>query len=132
MSKYMERAKELRNSQYRHYNCAQAVLIPFAEEKGLSEEAAFALTDNYGSGMKMGSVCGAIAGGLMVLGLYGINDTKTITEYYRTIRANHDGKIMCADLLAMNKEKGGSRKEHCDSMVYEAVAAVEKIISSEN
>ena len=132
MSKYMDRAIELRNSKDKHYNCAQAVLIPFAEEKGIPEETAFALTDNYATGLKMGSVCGAIAGGLMVLGLYGYNDTKTVAEYYRRFRENHDNMLECRDLLKKNTEMGRPRKEHCDGMAYEAIEIVEDIISEGN
>ena len=40
MSKYLERAKALRNDPNVHYNCAQAVLMAFCEEKGLSSQMA--------------------------------------------------------------------------------------------
>ena len=56
MSKEMERCKELRACTDPHYNCAQAVLTPFAEAKGMSTEEALALTSCFGSGMNMGSV----------------------------------------------------------------------------
>lgn len=69
MSRYMEKAKELRADTGRHYNCAQSVLIPFAADAGIDEEAAFRVAANFGGGMKMGSVCGAVTGGLMALGL---------------------------------------------------------------
>ncbi len=71
MSKYLERAKALRNDPNVHYNCAQAVLMAFCEEKGLSSQMAADLTANFGSGMRIGGVCGAMSGGLLVLGLYG-------------------------------------------------------------
>ena len=35
MSKYMDRAKELRACQSPHYNCAQSVLLPFAPDAGM-------------------------------------------------------------------------------------------------
>lgn len=62
MSRYLDRARELREDPDVHYNCAQSVLIPFAEEAGLTAEQANAITANFGSGMKIGSVCGAITG----------------------------------------------------------------------
>ena len=40
MSKYMDRARELRAIVTPHYNCAQAVLLPFAPDAGVSEEQA--------------------------------------------------------------------------------------------
>ena len=69
MSKAMERAKELRSGSCGNYNCAQSVLIPKWEEMGLDHDMAKRLSKNFGVGMKIGSTCGAITGGLMVLGL---------------------------------------------------------------
>ena len=83
----------------------------------------------YGGGMKMAATCGAVTGGLMVLGMQGIEDAPTIGAYLRTIRENHSGCLDCGDLLRMNKEKGGKRKPHCDGMVYESTELVEKIIA---
>ena len=78
--------------------------------------------------MKMAATCGAITGGLMVLGLCGIDDGQTINDYYARLRNNHDGFLNCADLLRINKERGGARKPHCDGMVYECVEIVEEIL----
>lgn len=128
MSKYMERAKELRGITTPHYNCAQSVLLPFAEDLGLTEEMAFNLGFNFGGGMKIASTCGAFTGGLMVLGLYGVNDPKIIAAYARRIRDNHQGYLDCADLLRINKEQGGEKKAHCDQMVYENIAIVEELL----
>lgn len=51
-------------------NCAQSVFAPFAEEYGLHPEIALKIASTFGGGMKMGSVCGALTGALMVLGLF--------------------------------------------------------------
>ena len=40
MSKYQDRAMELRHDPTFHYNCAQAVLMPFSEKLGLTEAQA--------------------------------------------------------------------------------------------
>ena len=130
MSKYMEKARALRSAEDRHYNCAQSVLIPFAADAGLDEEAACRLTSNFGSGMKRASVCGAITGGLMALGLFGAEDPAVIGEYYKRLRAAHDGLFDCADLLRVNQQRGGQKKPHCDDMVYECVALVEELLRS--
>lgn len=128
MSKYLERAKELRAIVVPHYNCAQSVFLPFAEGTGLSEEQVMAIASNFGAGMKVASVCGAITGGLMALGLYGVNDGPAIHEYFRKLKENHQGCVDCADLLRINKEQGGEKKVHCDEMVYECVNLVEAIL----
>ena len=128
MSKYMDRAKELRASTSIHYNCAQSVLIPFAADAGLSEEDAFRMAANFGGGMLMGGTCGAFTGGMMALGVWGVDDKPVVQELIRTMKANHDGTLDCAKLLAKNAELGNPRKPHCDAMVYEAVELVEKIL----
>lgn len=127
MSEYLKRAEELRGITERHYNCAQAVLVPFAEDGGLTEETAYKIAANFGGGMKMGSVCGAVTGGLMALGLLGIDDPKAANKFCRKIKDNHNGCLLCRDLLRMNAEKGGQKKPHCDAMVYEAVKLVEEM-----
>ena len=72
MGKYLERAKELRASVDPHYNCAQAVLVPFAEEAGFTTEQACAFAAAFGGGMQTGNLCGAFTGALMALGVLGI------------------------------------------------------------
>ena len=128
MSKYMDRAKELRACTSIHYNCAQSVLIPFAADAGLSEEDAFRMAANFGGGMLMGGTCGAFTGGMMALGVWGVDDKPVVQELIRTMKANHDGTLDCAKLLAKNAELGNPRKPHCDAMVYEAVELVEQIL----
>lgn len=132
MSEYLEKAKELRNSTERHYNCAQGALVPFAQNAGLDEEMAAGITANFGSGMRMASVCGAITGGLMVLGLYGADDPESTSEYLRKLKENHRGYVNCSDLLRINKEEGGNKKDHCDGMVYEAVELAYDILKRKN
>lgn len=124
---YLARVDELRADETRHYNCAQSVLIPFAEAAGLDTETAFRLGANFGSGMKRASVCGAVTGGLMALGLLGVDDGPVIAEYHRRLREAHDGLLDCADLLRANQERGGDRKAHCDGMVTECAALVEEL-----
>ena len=128
MSKYTEAAQVLRDDTTLHYNCAQSVLIPFAEEMGLTKEQAFNLGFNFGGGMKRGSVCGAVTAGLMVLGMHGVNDVKILEEYHHAIKANHDDVLDCVDLLRISKEKGIEKKPHCDALIKEVIELVEKYI----
>ncbi|MBR2671285.1 MAG: C_GCAxxG_C_C family protein [Oscillospiraceae bacterium] len=125
MSRYLDRAKELRAIITPHYNCGQSVILPFAVDMGLSEEQAIGIAANFGGGLKRASACGAITGGLVVLGMFGIDDP---SGYYRALRENHEGMLDCADLLRKNKELGGERKPHCDALVFECVTLVEKIL----
>ncbi len=125
---YLARARELRAIVTPHYNCAQSVLLPFAEDLGMNEETVMRIGVHFGAGMKMGSVCGAVTGGLMALGLAGLDDAKIANEFCRKIRNNHEGMLDCKDLLKANAQQGGDKKAHCDAMVYEAVEAVCQIL----
>ena len=90
MSKYLDRAKELRAITERHYNCAQSVIVPFAAAAGIDEETAYKFGANFGGGMKMGSVCGAITGGLMALGMLGLDDPADANAFCRAVKENHE------------------------------------------
>ena len=74
-----EKLEALRADTSVHYNCCQSVLIPFCRECGISEETAYRLGSQFGGGMKMGSVCGAVTGALMVLGMTGAGEERTFT-----------------------------------------------------
>lgn len=128
MSKYLDRAKELRAIVTPHYNCAQSVVLPFAPDVGITEEIALHFARNFGAGMKMAATCGAMTGGLMALGLYGVEDPQSIGEYYRRLRENHNGYLNCSDLLRINREQGREKKPHCDAMVFECVSLVEEML----
>lgn len=129
MSQFLERAKELRAITDRHYNCAQAVLIPFAEAAGLDHETAYRLAANFASGMKRGATCGAITGGLMALGLYGLESAADVQTYHRRLRESHDNQLDCADLLRVWAAAGNQEKKpHCDAMVFECVTLCETLL----
>ena len=118
----MEKARQLRADTQVHYNCAQAVLVAFAQEMGMTEEQAYNLGAHFGSGMRHGSTCGAVTGALMVLGMLGY-DEKEAAALLHQVREGQ-GALDCATLLKSSHEKGIARKEHCDGLVFEMVEAV--------
>lgn len=130
MSKYMEKAKKLRAIEVPHHNCAQSVLMSFTDALGIDDETAFKTGACFGGGMKCGSTCGVVTGGLMVLGLLGIDAPATTQKYVSEFKARHEGMLDCADLLKANAKKGLERKLHCDALVYEAVEEIEKIMAA--
>ena len=123
---HMEKCKALRDDTVKHYNCCQAVLVPFAAEMGVTEEQAYNMGAHFGSGMRPGSTCGAVTGALMVLGMLGY-DEKTATALLRQVREGH-GALDCATLLRTSHEAGIPRMQHCDGIVFELLKAVEEII----
>ena len=128
--KHVEKAMALRTKTPLENNCAQTIMRTYAEEIGISEELASCMACNFGGGMKCGGVCGAITGGLMVLGAKGVEDPGMVGVFQRRIKNNHDGMVNCADLLRANAEKGNGKKEHCDAMIVESIELIDELTKS--
>ena len=65
--------KEARERAYRYelqfHGCSQSVLLPLQELLGLEHELTFKAASALCSGVGMGKTCGALLGGVMVLGM---------------------------------------------------------------
>lgn len=102
------------------YNCAQAVLITFAEELGMDKDTASRLSLSFGAGMGgLREVCGACSAMFMCAGLkYGISDMTAPDalakkkEHYLRIQKmaaqfaeKSGGSIICRELLGLAPKK---------------------------
>jgi C_GCAxxG_C_C family probable redox protein len=102
------------------FNCAQSVISVFCEETGTSDDMALKISCGLGGGMgRNQEVCGAVTGGILVLGLRhgrGVNDepSETMFTYQKTSEfmsrfAERNGSYICRDLLNgcdLNTEAG--------------------------
>lgn len=92
------------------YNCTQSVLYAYGEDFNLDPDTALRLGCGFGAGMgRKGEVCGAVSGGIIVLGLRhgrGERDERLATEttYTKTrqlideFKEQH-GSFICRELL---------------------------------
>lgn len=119
----------LRNHPDIHYNCAQSVLIPFAEDMGLTREQANAVALNFGGGMGCGSVCGAITGALMAMGGLDVPPEQRL-ELLEKIRQAY-GSYNCAELVAGLEPGTPERKAKCDALVADCLRYVCELIGKE-
>ncbi len=126
MGKNVERAAALRNHPDIHYNCAQSVLVAFADRMGYTEEQAFQLGAHLGAGARHGSICGALSGALIVLGALGYGEGEAI-EMLKNFRQSH-GDTDCRVLLRTSLERGEEKKCHCDGLVIEMAAVIESLL----
>ena len=132
MSKYTDLAMERRS----HFtpegrpawNCCQAVVSVFAEDAGYDEDGCMKAATYFRGGMQMGSVCGAVTGSLLALGLAGVDDPQAANDLIRKVRDNHEGMINCKDLLRINAANGGEKMPHCNAMIRECISYVEEIL----
>ena len=133
---------------YSNYNCSQSVLTAFAEELDLDEDTSLKIAFAFGSGMsRIQSVCGALTGAMMVLGMkFGIDkidDTIQKEKVYKLTNLLFDefnkkhGTLLCCELLGydMRTEAGKSeikrlnlRKVKCGKFVKNAVEITVKLI----
>jgi C_GCAxxG_C_C family probable redox protein len=92
------------------YNCAQSVLYAYGPELGLEGETALKVATGLGAGMgRRGEVCGALTGGILVLGLKygrGGQQDRSVTEdtYQKTLELmarfeKRHGSCSCRVLL---------------------------------
>ncbi len=131
------------------YNCAQAVVVTYADVMGISETQALKMASVFGGGMgKLREVCGAVSGMLMVYGAIGgyssYDDLEEKAQVYKKVRdlagefSEQNGSIVCKELLGLTKkEKSGDpaertkeyyQKRPCAELVRIAAEIVEKYI----
>ncbi len=124
------------------YNCAQAVLCTFRDEAGLGEDLALKIPTGLGAGMgRKQEVCGAVTGGILVLGLRhgrGSTEDHSATEqtYLRTrelmdrFAAKH-GSCLCRTLLQgydLATEEGRQRAKADDMPNKVCRACVQTVV----
>ncbi len=145
----MSKSELANNMYFSGYNCAQSVLYSFCEDLNIDKNTALKIACGFGAGMgRKQQVCGAISGGIMVLGLlYGKGENEDSEKTNQTyIKINelidrftkiHDSYI-CRDLIEgcdltspegqrQFKEKDYKNKV-CKQCVIDVVEILEKII----
>jgi C_GCAxxG_C_C family probable redox protein len=128
------------------FNCAQSVLVAFGPEAGMDKELCYKVAGSFGAGMaRRGETCGAVSGGLMVLGLRHAmtkeNDAQAKKNNYDEAEAFLDkfkachGSILCKELLGHDistPEGAKAAKDKglfttlCPKLVGSAVEMLEK------
>lgn len=91
------------------FNCAQTVLSVFSEKYGLSKECALKMTCGLGSGVRLGEICGAVTGAVLVIGLKNGNSTledaaakkdcNEKTEEFVDAFRRQNASVICRDIL---------------------------------
>jgi len=130
------------------YNCAQSVLLAFSDELKLDASTALKIASGFGGGMaRMQDTCGAVAGGIMAIGMAisnGNEDIATNKErvYHVIFQFSNKFKekyrsVKCRDLLNcdLNTEEGQQfyeehelHREVCLSCVCYATAYLEELL----
>ena len=120
------------------YNCAQSVLLAFADELGLTLSDAANLSLPFGSGMAVRNTCGALTGAFMVLGLMQKAQNPPTpgekSETYGKVRdltaafIAANGSDQCRDLLALAAEK--KEAKNCHELVGATAELLEQFLNN--
>ncbi len=143
----MTREERARENFLKGYNCAQAVLLAFADEVGMDEETLARLAAPFGGGMgRLREVCGAVSGMLMADGfLNGYSDPKATTEKKETYARvqmlaarfrEEFGSIICREIVQEQVDSGVTPTERTPEFYKkrpcaEYVALAAKILDEE-
>jgi C_GCAxxG_C_C family probable redox protein len=130
-------------------NCAQAVFTAFSEDLGLDEKTAFNTAQGFGGGMHISSICGAVTGAYMALGLanpvspenprQSMDKTNALmAEFTRRFKELH-GSLNCSELVeydlsipeeAAKARESGVFADKCPVFVSDAVKIVQELLKS--
>ena len=127
------RAKELHEN---GCNCAQAVLLAFADKVDISAETLHRISEGFGAGMgTMNGTCGALSGAIMLAGL--INSDGDISHpssksqtygldrrLYLAFTERTGGASVCRDLKGVDTGKVLCSCPDCISAAVDAVIEV--------
>ena len=111
------------------YNCAQAVVLAFADLLPTDKETLSKLASSFGGGMgRMREVCGAVSGMFLVEGmLIGYSDPKEVkgkSALYEKVRglakkySDENGSIICRELLSGVPHTNGGNPEQRTPQYY--------------
>lgn len=119
------------------YNCAQAILVTYALDHGLDPGAAFKLGAPLGGGIgQRGSLCGAVSGAILVLGLarghadpadrIGKARVHEITRRLQDRFTERCGTVICRGLLQANiaTPEGRAKAKAADAFATQCPAYV--------
>ena len=130
------------------FTCSSAVFSAFSDELGLDGKTAKKIACGFGAGIsKSGSICGAVSGAIMVIGLrYGKtrvgDDAATdqtrllVSEFLQEFTRRH-GSVNCTELLGYNLGNAGEFQKarekrlfvtKCPELVRDAAAILEEIL----
>ncbi|KYK33824.1 MAG: C_GCAxxG_C_C family protein [Theionarchaea archaeon] len=131
------------------YNCAESVLLGLSDFLNEPCDCIPRIATGFGGGMKTGSVCGAVSGAVIAIGLhYGrktAQDTEKrdlcyerVQEFLSAFKREHQ-TIICRDLLGVDitteegrtQYKKGNLHKKCESCVATAFRIARTLLAAE-
>ena len=144
----MKRSEKALDYYSKGFNCAQSVIVSFADILNVNEETVLRMASGFGGGMgRMQQTCGAVTGAFMVIGFLrgkykdGDDEANEITNHliqkFSHKFAETHGSINCKALINydLNTEEGMEQankadvfNKKCSNFVKLAVDLLEEIL----
>ncbi len=113
-----------------NHNCAQSVLMSYANEYGLEHEIAIEVAAGFGGGMgRLQETCGAVTGAFMVIGLHfsrmNLDDDEKkdlIASRIQEFAAEFEkdfGSLKCLDILGYNIRSDEGSQQAIEDNAYQ-------------
>ena len=118
-------------------NCSQSVVCAYCDLLGADEKTAYKLAEGFGAGMGIQSVCGALTGLIMLLGMQNSNGTPEFSTKASTYKLAKEaskkfedkiGSIMCSEIKGINT---GRILRSCNECIEEACKIAEEYLMKE-
>ena len=125
------------------FNCCTSVLFAFADKLGMTEQQIYGISSGLGGGFRTGGICGAVSGGVIVLGMLCPHDETTgsdgkarnmrLTQEFQRRFAEKQGAVDCRDLkpkpAAYEVSFSGRELKNCDHYILTAVELLDEMIN---
>ena len=117
-------------------NCSQSVATAYADLLGVDERTMFMVAEGFGAGMGMKSVCGAVTGMFMLLGLKNSSGNPEIITKAQTLKLvneaaqkfkDENGSLLCAELKSSDNVNG--KPVNCMKCIEDACKIFEEYLS---
>lgn len=140
----MSRAETAKNLFFEGYNCAQAVMLAFADALDIPQQTLKAAGLPMGGGMgRLRQTCGGVSGAAITAGLlfpdYSKNEMYALVQELAKRFQAKNGSINCGDLLSGAGVKADTlpqaeartqqyyKKRPCPDLIYDAAEILEEI-----
>lgn len=130
------------------YNCAQSILVSFAEDAGIDAPMAFRIASGLGGGIgQTHNICGAINAGAIILGMrFGRYANQNVTgkdtvaklvghfvaECHKELGATQCDELLLKDIVDVEeRKKKGLKPKICTDAIIKTSAILERFLETE-
>lgn len=135
----MSRPEKAKEFFHYGYNCAQSVVLAYEDILGVDKDTLLKISAPFGGGIgRLREVCGAVSGGVMVIGMLTGLDTLVPDEKSKLYAIERDfaerfknraGSYICREIIEKHPhgDTHNSQKPACKNLVGLAVEILEEI-----